>query len=72
MTLWQLNTVSIVQVNRSQLIGCPAFLITGKIVCQHPNGLEGIAILNRDEAMHFPVRKEFELDNKITDNRSVF
>ena len=31
-----------------------------------------IAILNRDEAMHFPVRKEFELDNKITDNRSVF
>jgi len=31
-----------------------------------------IAILNRDEAMHFPVRKEFELDNKITDNKSVF
>lgn len=36
--------------------------------------LSGVQIttLNRDEAIHFPVRKEFELDNKITDNRSMF
>lgn len=31
-----------------------------------------ITTLNRDEGIHIPVRKEFELNNKIAENRSVF
>ena len=31
-----------------------------------------ITTLNRDQEIHFPVKKKIELDSKITDNRSVF